>query len=215
MPAGLAVPEASRLWVDVLGAQPLEVSRSEVERWQRRRTRRMASVRTAGWCPLRSGKASPSRPSSGTLACNLRAFAQGVCRRHDGARPCGGGADGRGLRGAPSPRNAAHTGPGHAAAAGGTRAGVLLSCHVGGPAGDGDGGDPTIGRPSPAPGCRAELVEPLSTLTMSSRGVWGHAQGALALRPSSRRTLVDRDARLAMVPQQGKDDECDHRADSR
>jgi DMSO/TMAO reductase YedYZ molybdopterin-dependent catalytic subunit len=31
VPAGLAVPEASRLWVDVLGAQPLEVSRSEVE----------------------------------------------------------------------------------------------------------------------------------------------------------------------------------------
>ena len=52
---------------------------------------------------------------------------------------------------------------------------------------------------------RAELVEPLATLTMSSRGVWGHAQGALALRPSSRRTLVDRDARLAMVPQQGKE----------
>jgi len=31
VPAGLAVPEASRLWVAVLGAQPLEVSRSEVE----------------------------------------------------------------------------------------------------------------------------------------------------------------------------------------
>ena len=27
----MAVPEASRLWVDVLGAQPLDVSRSEVE----------------------------------------------------------------------------------------------------------------------------------------------------------------------------------------
>jgi hypothetical protein len=27
----LAVPETSRLWVDVLGAQPLEVSRREVE----------------------------------------------------------------------------------------------------------------------------------------------------------------------------------------
>jgi len=122
-------------------------------RWQRRRTRRMASVRTAGWCPLRSGKASPSRPSSGTLACNLRAFAQGVCRRRDSARPCGGGADGRGLRGASSQRNAAHTGPGHAAAAGGTRAGVLLACHVGGPAGDGDRGDPhERGDPRPHPG---------------------------------------------------------------
>ena len=64
---------------------------------------------------------------------------------------------------------------------------------------------PTIGETLARTRCRAELVEPLSTLTMSSRGVWGHAQGALALRPSSRRTLVDRDARLAMVPQQGKE----------
>jgi DMSO/TMAO reductase YedYZ molybdopterin-dependent catalytic subunit len=45
----------------------------------------------------------------------------------------------------------------------------------------------------------------LPALTMSSRGVWGHEQGAPALRPSSRRTLVDRDTRLAMVAQQGKE----------
>jgi DMSO/TMAO reductase YedYZ molybdopterin-dependent catalytic subunit len=31
VPAGLAAPEAWRLWVDVLGAQPIEVSRSEGE----------------------------------------------------------------------------------------------------------------------------------------------------------------------------------------
>ena len=41
----VAVPEASRLWVDVLGAQPLEVSRSEGEALAAQTHRRMASMR--------------------------------------------------------------------------------------------------------------------------------------------------------------------------
>ena len=76
MPAGLAVPEASRLWVDVLGAQPLEVSRSEGEALAAQ-THTAHGVCEDGWMvPAPQWKASPSRPSSGRWR-TLRAFARG------------------------------------------------------------------------------------------------------------------------------------------
>ena len=102
VPAGLAAPAAWRLRGDGLGAQPLEVSRRAVAALAAQ-THTADGVCEDGWMV-------PDQPWEGVAVAairrrsraTIRTFAHSGCRRRDGARPCGGGADGRGLRGTPS-----------------------------------------------------------------------------------------------------------------
>jgi len=77
-PAGLAAPEAWWRWVDVLGAQPLDGSRREVEALAAQ-THRADGVCEDGWMvpdPPWEGVAGAAHPR-GRWRATIRAFSQG------------------------------------------------------------------------------------------------------------------------------------------